>query len=232
MLSSPASSTFIRLASIALAAVALGLPGYAAMRPVHLRCEYLLDPIGLGETAPLLSWQLEADRNGARQTAYEIRTAENRLDLGKGQRLLWDTGKVASSETAQIAYRGAELRSFARCVWQVRCWDEQNRAGPWSASASWEMGILGQDQWRGQWIAATADTDYHPAPFLRRTLRIAKPIASARMYICGLGYYELHCNGKRVGDHRLDPGYTRYDRRDLYVTYDMRPYLREGENAV
>jgi len=54
----------------------------------------------------------------------------------------------------------------------------------------------------------------------------------ARLYVCGVGYYELHLNGKKVGDHLLDPGYTRYDRRALYVTYDLTSDLKPGSNAL
>ena len=55
---------------------------------------------------------------------------------------------------------------------------------------------------------------------------------SARVYICGLGYYELHLNGEKVGDHVLDPAFTRYDRRALYVTYDVTRQLQKGPNAL
>ncbi|HBK31594.1 MAG TPA: alpha-rhamnosidase, partial [Porphyromonadaceae bacterium] len=44
--------------------------------------------------------------------------------------------------------------------------------------------------------------------------------------------YELFINGERVGDHRLDPMYTRYDRRNLYVTYDVTAQIKRGENAI
>ncbi|MBV9469746.1 MAG: family 78 glycoside hydrolase catalytic domain [Abitibacteriaceae bacterium] len=71
-----------------------------------------------------------------------------------------------------------------------------------------------------------------PAPLLRHTFAVQGRLKRARAYICGLGYFELHLNGQKVGDHMLDPGYTRYDRRDLYVTYDVTPYLQAGSNAV
>ena len=124
------------------------------------------------------------------------------------------------------------MRSGMRCACGVRCWDQNGKSTSWSEPANWEMGLLHKDDWKGEWIGATTDTNYHPAPFLRRSVYLGKPISSARMYISGLGYYELRCNGKRVGDHLLDPGYTRYDRRALYVTYDMTPNLRQGENAI
>jgi alpha-L-rhamnosidase len=111
-------------------------------------------------------------------------------------------------------------------------WDKDGKASAWSRPASWEMGLLSPQDWQGQWIGRTKDTNSLPAPLLRRLFRLDGKIKEARAYICGLGYYELHLNGKKVGDHLLDPGYTRYDKRALHVTYDVTAALRHGKNAV
>jgi alpha-L-rhamnosidase len=79
---------------------------------------------------------------------------------------------------------------------------------------------------------ASQENAPHPAPLFRRSFRLARPPACARVYICGLGYYELRLNGAKVGDHVLDPAFTRYDRRALYVTYDVTSQLKKGENAL
>ena len=222
----------MRFLAMALMALSLALPGSAAMKPVRLRCEFLTNPIGLDAAAPLLSWELQSDRRDVRQSAYEIRVANSRSSVDAGRDVLWNSGKVASNETAHIPYRGAPMLSGMRCVWQVRSWDQQDKPSAWSPPASWEMGLLRPEDWAGSWIGATTDTSYHPAPYFRRSFRLGKSVASARVYISGLGYYELRCNGKRVGDHLLDPGYTRYDRRALYVTYDVTSSLRSGENVL
>ncbi|HTE19919.1 MAG TPA: glycoside hydrolase family 78 protein, partial [Armatimonadota bacterium] len=69
-------------------------------------------------------------------------------------------------------------------------------------------------------------------PLLRREFTVRGKVKRARAYVCGLGYHELRLNGEKVGDHILDPGYTRYDRRSLYVTHDITDQLRQGTNAV
>ncbi|URM94014.1 glycoside hydrolase family 78 protein [Actinomadura madurae] len=71
-----------------------------------------------------------------------------------------------------------------------------------------------------------------PEPLLRREFTARKRIASARAYIAGLGYYKLYLNGKRVGDHELDPAFTVYDKTVLYTTYDVTKALRAGDNAL
>ncbi|MHC4672883.1 MAG: family 78 glycoside hydrolase catalytic domain [Planctomycetota bacterium] len=82
------------------------------------------------------------------------------------------------------------------------------------------------------WRDLTQPKEVKPAPLFRKWFSLGKEIASARAYICGLGYYELYLNGEKVGDHVLDPAFTRYDRRALYVTYDVTDQLRKGGNAV
>ena len=67
---------------------------------------------------------------------------------------------------------------------------------------------------------------------LRKTFTVSKPVARATAYICGLGYYELFLNGVRVGDHVLDPAWTRYDFQAEYVTYDITTNLLQGANAI
>ena len=80
--------------------------------------------------------------------------------------------------------------------------------------------------------AALEQGTLEAAPFLRKNFRLRHPIAQARAYICGLGYYEMYLNGVRVGDHVLDPAQTDYDKRAFYVTYDVTKMLTTGDNAI
>ncbi|HBF95720.1 MAG TPA: alpha-rhamnosidase, partial [Porphyromonadaceae bacterium] len=95
-----------------------------------------------------------------------------------------------------------------------------------------ETGMMGQLSWKGKWITDTYDFNVKPAAYFRRAFKTDKTIKSARVYIAAAGLYELSINGKRIGDHRLDPTYTRFDRRNLYVTYDITENLQQGNNAV
>jgi len=212
--------------------LALALPAWAVLSPERLRCEYLDNPLGIDTPQPRLSWVLESKQRAQTQTAYQIlaATTESALKAETGD--LWDSGKVTSDQTLQVVYAGKTLSSSQRCYWKVRVWDKDGKGSAYSRPAFWEMGLLAPQDWQGQWIARTTDINARPAPLLRHAFTLEGKIKQARAYICGLGYYELHLNGKKIGDHLLDPGYTRFDKRALYVTYDVTDAVRRGKNAV
>lgn len=365
-----------------------------------LRCEYLLNPLGIDVHQPRLSWVLQSDQRGQRQTAYQIMAAGTADDLAADKGDLWDTRKVASEQSAQIQYQGQTLTSRQRVWWKVRVWDAVDRSSAWSEPAFWEMGLLEEGDWKGRWLSAQFDRDQvaapfaldrmrwiwlaqedfnrapkdkpryfrcsfelpagrmllkarlllavanryelaindqvvkkdtglwqldlldvtrqltdgrnvlavtafaeekpagvigqlrldfdggepllistsaawkgsdeekpqwrtppfddtgwtaaqevgrlgdgpwgdlwvhplpQPAPLLRTTFELDKPVKQARAYVCGLGYHELYLNGRKVGDHVLDPTFTDYDRRVLYVTHDVTDLLKQGRNAA
>ena len=222
------------------------------VRVGDLRCEYLTEPLGLDVPQPRLSWRLESHRRGQRQTAYQVLVASSEDMLKEGRADLWDTGKVTSDQSIHVAYAGRPLTSRTRCWWKVRVWDGDDQASAFSDVAAWEMGLLTPEDWQATWVSAGGegvpplqagekskakmaspqDKSPQPAPLFRKGFILAQEPVGARVYICGLGYYELHLNGAKVGDHILDPAFTRYDRRALYVTYDVTEQLKKGQNAI
>jgi len=199
----------------------------ASLLVTHLVCEYLTDPLAIDTPQPRLSWALESSERGQKQTAYEIIVSGSNGDV-------WSTGKVLSSQQTHVAYAGRPLASGERVTWKVRAWDAQDQPSPFGALASWQMGLLQPTDWKGKWIAAVdqLSSTTPPAPHLRRTFTIAKPVQSARAYVAGVGYAELYVNGKKISDHVLDPGFTRFDRRILYATHDVTSAVVQGNNAV
>lgn len=197
-------------------------------------CEYLYNPVGIDVAQPRLSWKLRSQWRGQKQTAYQVIVA-TRLDLLREDRGdLWNTGKVFSDQSIDVVYAGTPLISRMKCYWKVRVWDKDDRPSPFSDIATWEMGLLDARDWRAKWISAPdgEPNAMGPAPYLRKTFVLSNWVKRARVYICGLGYYELHLNGAKVGNHVLDPAFTRYDKRALYVTYDVTDRLRYGFNAL
>jgi alpha-L-rhamnosidase len=217
----------------------------APMRFVDLRCEHDRDPLGIDERRPRFGWILGSDHRGCRQTAYRVVVASSEDRLREGVADRWDSGRVASAESVAVEYAGAELHSGERCWWRVQAWDEADRASVWSAPAWFEMGLLREEDWLGGWIGDEASAPpltvtgdglcavtELPAPLLRREFRIDRELASARLYLAGLGWCEARINGQRVGERALDPAPTDYDRRVLYATYDVTPLLAHGANAI
>jgi alpha-L-rhamnosidase len=302
----------------ALALTAIFLAGYcpAEINTRNLRCEYLHDPLGIDATSPRLSWIDSSAQRGAKQTAYQVLVSASRklLDQDKGD--LWDTGKVPSDETAQIAYQGRPLVSREHCFWKVRVWDGEGGRGNWSPVAEWEMGLLKPADWEAKWIEAgtsahstnetlvirhatyealeetgvadvtaaltsqvkdnqlvlvvnnktlgidpalnqvkrlrvdyelggksfdreinenqtlTLPDDRSAVRCLRKSFPLQKHISHAVLYATALGLYEIHLNGKRVGDHVLAPDWTDYRKRVRYQAYDVTPLLKRGNNAM
>ncbi len=205
-----------------------------------LKCEYRSTPLGIDQVPPRLSWLLESKERGEKQTAYRILAASTPEKLKEGIADLWDSGEVAASDSIHVPYGGSPLASGQRVYWKIRAWDRNHKPSAYSDDSWWEMGLLSSNDWRGAWITqprATPLTDEQlfqddPAPLFRKNFVTQKKIRRARAYVSGLGYYELHLNGERVGDHVLDPGWTTYSNRVLYATYDVTDALKRGTNAL
>jgi len=200
------------------------------VKPTDLRCEQLPSPLGIDTACPRFSWIFESDTNAKdeKQIAYRIRVFREQPNDERDA--IWDSGKVLSSQMAQIAYDGPPLESMTRYVWRLRTWDALGESR--DATATFETGLFDPTAWGAKWIARTTDVSAREAPMLRRSFTLSAKPKRARVYICGLGYYELSINGKKIGDHHLDPGPTRYDRRATYVTHDVTSYLRAGRNTL
>jgi alpha-L-rhamnosidase len=199
----------------------------------HLTCEYRENPLGIDVTHPRLGWQLRSGRRGARQSAYQITAASSPAALEEPE-LLWDSGRVESDRSAHIAYAGPPLSSRQRVHWRVIVWDERGERTV-SDPAWWEMGLLEQADWQGDWIGGPLSggpRTTSPAPFLRREFTAVKPVAKARLYATAIGLYECWLNGARVGEDVLTPGWTDYHMRIQYQVYDVTSLIQPGENVI
>ena len=212
-----------------LSVLSYAFPSTAA-QPAALKCEYMVRPIGIDNPSPRLSWLMLDSRKGAFQQAYRIYVGTDSIQLANKTGIVWDSGKIPS-QNSLITYSGVSLRPFTKYFWRLELWDKDGKLLPLAAS-SFETGMMGMENWKGTWISDRNDINTRPAPYFRKVFEPAKQIKSARAYIAAAGLYELYLNGKKVGDHRLDPMYTRFDRRNLYVTYDVTSNLKQGKNAV
>ncbi|WP_018630804.1 alpha-L-rhamnosidase [Niabella aurantiaca] len=193
--------------------------------PVRLQCEHLTNPLGIDNPQPRFSWILEDAENGALQKTYQVIVSRD------GGAEVWNSG-ISPSSGNLVTYAGPALEPFTRYRWQVIITGKDGRAYPRSAPAFFETGMMQQQHWKGGWISDGHDVNLKPAPYFRKSFSLTKPVKTARAYIAAAGLYELSLNAERIGDHRLDPMYTRFDRRNLYLTYDVGKQLKQGQNVI
>ncbi|MFO1077016.1 MAG: family 78 glycoside hydrolase catalytic domain [Planctomycetota bacterium] len=228
-------------------------PAPGVLVPVHLRCEHNVAPLGIDQAQPVLSWQLRAVTEGARnlrQTAFQIAVASDAALLAAGRADLWDSGKVVGNATSDVVYAGVTLHSRQRCIWRVRAWDQDGKPGPWSGQSVWTMGLLDAADWQAQWIGHDAplaarqtgpdldgaawlwadDAQGQPLQgevHLRGTWQVPANLAAARLVISGDNQFELAINGAPAAK---SDGNGDAWRRPVVV--DAAKLLRPGKNEL
>lgn len=217
-----------------------------------LQCNDKTNPTNIDSKTPKLSWQIDSKNKDIQQTSYQIIVADNISSIKRNKGNVWESGIVESSETVQVPYRGTTLKSTETYYWRVKIRDNKNHSSRWSAINSWQMGLLQHADWAGaKWIAFQEMEDSlrilpgeefvkgqpkgtinDTLPLFRKTFSITKKIKKATVFISGLGHFELSLNGKKIGDHFLDPGWVNYKKQALYVSFDVTRNLHRGENAI
>jgi len=218
----------------------------------YLLCNNSENPMGIDQQKVYLSWTLWAPLRNTVQTAYHIIVAENHADLAANKGTIWDSGKQNTDRSIQIEYTGRALQAAKKYYWKVKVWDNKGNASAWSKTSFWQMGLSEAADWKGaRWIAfdtlaqekqiipgihGGGDPKLGPGksvqPLFRKEVKLSKTLKQATMFISGLGHFELNVNGKKAGDHFLDPGWTKYDKQAQYVTFDLTSQLKPGKNAL
>ncbi len=199
--------------------------------PDGLRCEYLEDPLGIQNAKPRFSWTAGGGNAPGIQNGYRILVADSEEGINSGAGNVWDSGVVRSSASSGIAFGGKALESAKRYFWRVLVWTDDAGQAAESKVASFETGLFNPSDWKGKWIQAPRP-QWGVSPLFLKHFELSGQAAEARVYISGIGYYELTVNGKRVGERQLEPGWTDYSKRVLYSVYDVGDLLSEGENTL
>jgi alpha-L-rhamnosidase len=182
--------------------------------PVDLRTEYLYIPIGIGMPTPRFTWNYKNDGE------KPVTISRSEIKLG------------TRSDNLQLYQEGTPLQPHTKYYWTVTAWDKKRGKTRTSDVAYFETAKFSAADWSAQWITDSHDKDYEPAPLFRKKITINKEVEKARLYMAAAGYYEVFINDKRIGDNLLDPGYTHFDKRILYVTHDITDSLESGDNII
>ncbi|MBC2593221.1 family 78 glycoside hydrolase catalytic domain [Ruficoccus amylovorans] len=201
-----------------------------AFPPSHLLCEYRVNPLGIDETEPLFSWRAESEKPGAAQTAYHVLVATSEEVLATDNGDLWDSTQVFTAQCNAIRYQGKKLSSRQQCYWKVRIWNEAGEVSTYSEPASFETGLLKEEDWDASWIGWPAGRPGQAAYFRCEFDLDFRP-RKARLYISGLGLYSAYANGRELEGH-LQPTLSNVSKRIYYNVHDVTEDLRFGENVL
>jgi alpha-L-rhamnosidase len=210
-----------------------------------LTIEHRTNPLGVDAARPRFGWRTASTTRGRRQTAYRILVASSPDRLARGHADVWDSGRVTSADSVAVRYDGAELRPSTRYHWTVRVWDEHGRTLPGTPTAHFETGLMSTDGvtgWAGaRWITMAGKApNSEGAPLLRTEAALKQGrVREARLYVSAVGVYDAYVNGRRVQVPQgkgttlelLAPGWTNYDARISYLTYDVTGLLA-GQRRV
>jgi alpha-L-rhamnosidase len=228
----------------------------AAVLVTDIRCENLVNPLGIDKLQPSFNWKINSDQRGTVQKAYQIMVASSPEKLKEGKPDYWDSQKIESRSNTFVAYKGKALSSASKYYWKVKIWNQTGEVSSWSDASFFVTGILSQDEWsNAKWVAYEEMPDSlrvvpgqggsereaklgmkakkrSIVPYFRKSFKAGKDIDQALVFVSGLGQYELNINGTKTGNYFLTPGWTQYTKQCFYNTYDVTDQLRKGENVV
>ena len=213
--------------------------GIAQVGVKDLRCEMLMNPLGIDVKAPRLGWQLISDQKNVQQTAYEIIVSSSKDKLSRNEGDIWSSGKINSPQSIHIRYAGKELQSGKEYFWKIKSFTNKGETA-WSEPSYWSMGLLNENDWKSKWIGYDKASPWDSitqwsrlsARYLRKEFQSSPAVKRAIVYISGLGMYELYLNGIKIGDQVMAPNPTDYRKSFFYNTHDVTAQIQNGKNTI
>ncbi len=219
-----------------------------------LKCNLQSEPMGITDTAPCFSWKIHADKRMYKQTAYRILVSTDSSLLIRHRGNLWDSGYIKSDQSVWITYQGKPLEAGRTYYWSVRIKGNDGHYSDWSQPQRFTTGLFNEGDWHNaQWIALEHDRKTlipaipapddqrilhgqpigrYKLPLLRKTFRPHGEVRQALAFVSGVGHFEMFINGQKVGQHFLDPGWSKYDKEILYLTFDITTLLKANSNVI
>jgi alpha-L-rhamnosidase len=217
----------------------ISLAASAQIKLQNLRCEMLVNPLGIDVSTPRLSWEIVTTERNVLQTGYQIIVASSKEKLNKNEGDIWNSGEVESDASIHVTYAGKALQSRTTYFWKVKSYTNKGES-VWSNNAFFSIGLLHTSDWKAKWIGYDKASPWDSinqysrlsARYFRKEFQSSSTIKKATVYIVGLGLYELYINGKKIGNQVLAPAPTDYRKSVLYNTHDVTQQLQYGNNAI
>ncbi|HJY13796.1 MAG TPA: alpha-L-rhamnosidase N-terminal domain-containing protein, partial [Flavobacterium sp.] len=231
---------FLHITCIIITTISFSAKAQNKISITNLQCEMLNNPEGIDVLQPRLSWQINAEVNDVKQTAYQILVASTLEKLNANNADLWDSGKVESNEAVNIIYKGKKLENRQDAFWKVIVWTNKGEVKS-NEKAHFSIGILTYADWKStRWIGyeklskddSISQYARLSARYLRKEINLKKQVKNAKVYIMGMGLYELYINGNKIGDQVLAPVPTDYTKNVKYNVFDVTSQLKEGKNML
>ncbi|TWD84248.1 alpha-L-rhamnosidase [Kribbella amoyensis] len=195
--------------------------------PSTVRFEHRTDAgpvLGLGTGSPRLSWQVPAADPGYTQAAYQVEIARDDADVV--------IHTVESADQVLVPWPGDPLASRESAQVRIRVRGTGDWSG-WSEPATVEVGLLNSADWTARFVSPSeAGAIGAPAPLVAGVTELPGDVVRARLYVTAYGVYVPELNGQRVGTDELAPGWTAYQFRHRYQTYDVTDLVVPGENRL
>ncbi|KAM0227192.1 hypothetical protein ACHAPO_011729 [Fusarium lateritium] len=206
-----------------------------SLKVIDVRFEHYRHPntLGVHEKKPRISWRFQDAPSGFEQEAYEIQVNK----LSGHQKVHVCAVEIKSAQSYLVPWPAEELVSRQRYSVSIRVKGKgQSTFTEWSDDAWLETGIFERSGWKANFISAPWSEKHNDKPqpedLFRKNFRLRGTVQSARLYITARGVYEAEINGQRVGDHFLAPGWTCYDDRLTYQTYDVTESINDQDNCL
>lgn len=190
------------------------------MKITGLQTNHLTNPLGYEILTPRVSFQV-VDTQAKKPEAIRIWVA---LDA-EFEEVIYDTGK--SSEIQMIGTKlDIQLKPRTRYYWKAEVWADNGEYA--QSNTAWFETAKMDESWEGKWIGNSKLKDVNP--MLIKEFTTEKSYKSSRIYMTGLGLYELYLDGERVGDEYLAPGCTDYHQWIQYQTYEVE--IKSGNHKL
>lgn len=197
-------------------------------------CEYSVNPICVDSPHPRFIWNYYSEA-GFDQEGYCLYISVDKQSLNgltKDDLFNWNSGLISTEESFGKYTGNDKLLSHTKYYWQIKAFDKNGNTVI-SPVDSFETAKMNQKEWLGNWITDGHDKDFDPAPMLRKSFVVNnKEVIQARLFMSAAAYCKMEINGSPVSASLLNPGYTHYDKRNLYSVFDVTSLLGAGENVL